>query len=140
MNYFKIIQENYIIDIGHNYVKCLSNNPNALTACDIYHAQYALSSDSSILYFDNWMTVNPHSSHAYENATVIPIEEEEYLQLQAELQKNPTVDVVITTPNNDTTNSGEPSSTQVEVVNVGTLQKRIAELEELVSKLYNDKK
>jgi hypothetical protein len=137
MMFYKIIQNNQVIDVNNQTFKA-QKYPHILVPSNDFYCEYIMSSDGSQLYFTNWTAESkyPISSAVYTDAIII--DEAEYLQLLDQLKINEKIQYVekeqleeieVITP--------IEQEQQVEVLDTIAMKKKILELEELVQKLLN---
>lgn len=136
MMFYKIIQNNQVIDVNNQTFKA-QKYPHILVPSNDFYCEYIMSSDGSQLYFTSWTAESkyPIDSAIYTDAIII--DEEEYLQLLDQLKINEKIqyiekgeeEVEIITPIEE--------NQQIEVLDAIALKRKILELEELVKELLN---
>lgn len=82
--YYKIIQNNMIIDVGFVFLKW-NTTYHRLFICDPKEVQFVQSSDELTLYHCQWMKTPPAEATGYVTADVIIISKEEYDTLKEQL-------------------------------------------------------
>lgn len=82
MNYFKIIIDGIVKDIGATFLKWNSKH-NMLFCCDVQDAEYAQSYTQNTIYHDNWLKPISNTAVVYTNADIVIINATEYDELKA---------------------------------------------------------
>ena len=80
MTYFKILQENKVVNVGCVFLKWNSARKK-LYICDVDEGQFVQTYDESEIYKDSWMKPAPKEAGEHKNAKVVIISKEEFDEL-----------------------------------------------------------
>lgn len=136
MSYFKIINNNVVIDVSNICFKT-QKKPHVLLNCSISECEYIPSYNGEVLFYSDWTAIPKYPFKA-EYARIEEIEKEEYLQLVDQLKADKKIEYIdkeqleeieIITPIEE--------EQQIEVLDTIAMKRKILELEELVQKLLN---
>lgn len=136
MMFYKIIQNNQVVDVNNQTFKA-QKYPHILVPSNDFYCEYIMSSDGSQLYFTNWTAEPkyPIDSAVYTDAIII--DEEEYLQLLDQLKTNEKVQYIEKEEEEIEIITPIEEDQQIEVLDVIAMKRKILELEELVKQLLN---
>lgn len=133
MEYYKIIQDNHIIDVNNVFFCCASNNVDLLLECSSSIANFIATTDGT-LYVTDW------TRPVVNNTTVVPyikavfIDKTEYDELKSLLQNQQNIEIPTIDNNNEQANLEKP---QQEVVDIVALKQKILYLENVINQLLN---
>lgn len=141
MAYYKIINNNSIIDVNNIFYK-VQRKPRMVVPCEPKECEYVVSSDGNTLYYSAWTRASQYPISVATYVDVIElIDEKEYLKLKEELQVNQkpieyieVQEPVIEEPEIITPISEEEKP---EVLDMIAMKRKIIELEKLVQQLLN---
>ena len=85
MQYFKVVQNKKVIDIGINFY-LWSKKYRLYSCCDINKAQAAGGVIHEVMYHDDWLTNLPSDANNYCKAQIVLIEKEEFDELKELLE------------------------------------------------------
>lgn len=85
MNFYKVIQNNTVIDVGFMYMKWYERHC-CMIYCDISEAQFIQSSDQTKIWRVQWLNPAPKEAGEYEVVDAVEISEEEYNDLYKKLE------------------------------------------------------
>lgn len=136
MMFYKIIQNNQVIDVNNQTFKA-QKYPHILVPSNDFYCEYIMSSDGSQLYFTSWTVESkyPIDSAIYTDAIII--DEEEYLQLLDQLKTNEKIQYIEKEEEEIEIITPIEEDQQIEVLDVIAMKRKILELEELVKQLLN---
>lgn len=136
MNYFKMIRDNKIIDVGTTFIR-LDKNHNILFVSDPDHAQFIESYDCKKIYHDTWLKSIRNTNINCEFANIVEIDKDEYDELVALLDDKETINVEDN--NNEeiqiVEDTVEKDEQMEKPMSISEMRDRIKELTELVDKL-----
>ena len=92
MQYFKVIQNEEVVNIGCAFLKW-NTKRKKLFICDVNEAQFLQSLDEQKLYNDGWLREPPKKGVEYENAKIVAINETEFNDIQAALSEGEQITV-----------------------------------------------
>ena len=136
--FYKIIKNNTVIDVNNEFFKT-QKKPHLIIKCDPIECEYVRSSNGEKLYYSAWTATAKYPFKFPEWVDdIIPISEEEYLQLKEQLQVHQKIEY----KENKQTQAIEVVSTTVnveepEVLDMIAMKRKIVELETLVQQLLN---
>ena len=93
MVYFKIIQNNQIVDVGDTFFRW-DAKWHQLFTCDIEYAQFA-KSKKEIIYHEDWLRQCPETIFGVVEAKIVVIEKEEYDEILELLNDNNVVEIPV---------------------------------------------
>lgn len=135
MMYFKIIQDNHVIEVSTVSAK-VDEKYHMLFVCDIDHAQFIQSRDGNNLYHDSWLRPVKDVKRNYEEAEIATIDQNEYDELVALLDDGesvPIIEEIVEEP--QVIAQEEPATVEEKPMSISEMRGKIKELEELVAKL-----
>ncbi len=133
MEYYKIIQDNHIIDVNNVFFCCASNNVDLLLECSSSTANFIATTDGT-LYITDWTRPVTNGAIVAPYIKAVFIDKAEYDELKSLLHNQQTVEIPIIDNNNEQINRNEP---QQEVVDIVALKQKILYLENVINQLLN---
>lgn len=97
MAYYKVVIDNTIVDAGCSFLKWVERNCFFM-ACEVDEAQFVQSSSGTIIWRDSWMNRIPDGVPEYEIASIVIIDEKEYLGIKEDLDKGLNLEIEINEP------------------------------------------
>ena len=92
MAFYKVIQNNTIVDAGSTFIK-ISEKSGRLLICGPNRAHFVQSSNEQTLYHDYWLSAVPETFMDYVDASIVIIEEDEYRALKEQLENETEISV-----------------------------------------------
>ena len=130
--YFKVIQDNNVVDIGRAFLK-YNEKKKRMYVCNANECQFIQSADETKLYHDDWMRTAPEVP--YIQAQVVGISETEYMDIEALL--NDGEEVIVEQPIVQESSRQEPE--QIKPMSSAEMREIIIEqqkqIDELIKKL-----
>ena len=80
MTYCKMVIDNKVVNIGHVFLKWNSDR-HKMYICDVDEGQFVQSRDEAHIYHDKWLKIAPAEAGEQEEANIIVITEQEYMDL-----------------------------------------------------------
>ena len=89
MTFFKIIQNNTVIDVGNVFLRW-NKKRNRFYICDVNEAEFAQSSDQTKIYKDYWLKASPVEA---EDASIVVIDRDQYDEIRALLEDGQQIEI-----------------------------------------------
>ena len=135
MTYYKIIKNENIIDANFIFLKW-DEVHYCMILSGFGQAQFAQSSDQSKIYHDNWMPRCPNENVSYEDARIVIINKEEYLEIKQQLNNEEEIpDIPEQSESEDPQLNPESEPEPETVMTVSQMRSKILEQQQQINML-----
>ena len=138
MTYFKIIQDNKVVDVGFSFLKW-NLKYHRLYSCDVSIAQFVKGDNADKIYWDAWLRPAPKDVEnvIYEESKIEIINETEYLDLKAQLDDGEEISIDIDSPEVEIPHEYQEEDVEEKPMSVSEMRAIIVEQAAKIDRLTN---